>query len=268
MSLCWFLCPAFIWPVQPVTSNHSLAGCLMSRTTATSDFCRHTSFITKTCAICMTASVWFDWPVKAAVGAFSELWWIVGSGSMTLGDLKEKVDSIYRHCVKYKELRHNGHQCHCLTNPGSISNIFETFWLCFNGSLYIYSKKHTVRIKAYLVVKLTGGRWSAKTAAAVTELPLRLDDCQLGLSRAQTVRRAQRNCWDLTEERPWKKRGQEERWGERTFFESDTVYEEGITYKKLSHNILYILLHTDLLHSFWTSSYVQLELSRAVELIR
>lgn len=50
-----------------------------------------------------------------------------------------------------------------------------------------------------MVIKLEGGRGSAKAAAAVTQLPSRLDDSQLGLSRA--VRRAQRNHRDLTEER-------------------------------------------------------------------
>lgn len=58
--------------------------------------------------------------------------------------------------------------------------------------------------QAYLVIKLEGGRRSAKAAAAVTQLPFRLEDCQLGLLRA--VRRAQRNLRDLTNEREIQKK--------------------------------------------------------------
>lgn len=51
------------------------------------------------------------------------------------------------------------------------------------------------------MIKLAGGRGSAEAAAAVTQLPFRLGDCQLGLSSTITVRRAQRHCRDFTEER-------------------------------------------------------------------
>lgn len=46
---------------------------------------------------------------------------------------------------------------------------------------------------------MAGGRGSAEAAAAVTQLPFRLDDCQLGLSGTLAVRRAQRQRRDLTE---------------------------------------------------------------------
>lgn len=46
---------------------------------------------------------------------------------------------------------------------------------------------------------MAGGRGSAEAAAAVTQLPFRLDDCQLGLSATLAVRRAQRQRRDLTE---------------------------------------------------------------------
>lgn len=46
---------------------------------------------------------------------------------------------------------------------------------------------------------MAGGRGSAEAAAAVTQLPFRLDDWQLGLSATLAVRRAQRQRRDLTE---------------------------------------------------------------------
>lgn len=84
MTLCRFLCPAFIGPMQPVASHYSMMRCLMSRTTPMSD---HISFSMITRGVWMTAGVWFDWPMMAALGTFSGLWGIVCSGSMTLGNL-------------------------------------------------------------------------------------------------------------------------------------------------------------------------------------
>lgn len=47
------------------------------------------------------------------------------------------------------------------------------------------------------MVELTGGRWPAKAAAAVTQLPFRVDDCQWRISGTVAVRRAQRHRRDV-----------------------------------------------------------------------
>lgn len=47
------------------------------------------------------------------------------------------------------------------------------------------------------MVELTGGRWPAKAAAAVTQLPFRVYDCQWRVSGTVAVRRAQRHRWDV-----------------------------------------------------------------------
>lgn len=60
------------------------------------------------------------------------------------------------------------------------------------------------------MIKLAGGRGSAEAAAAVTQLPLTLDDCQRGLGGALAVRRAQRNRRDLAEERRRQTRGEKD----------------------------------------------------------
>lgn len=72
MLLLWFLCPAFIWPVQPVTSHRSMAGWLMGRTTAVSHFYNNSSFIIRNAGVWMTAvaGIWFDWPTVTAVWTF------------------------------------------------------------------------------------------------------------------------------------------------------------------------------------------------------
>lgn len=57
-----------------------------------------------------------------------------------------------------------------------------------------------VSAQTYLAIELAGGGGSAEAAAAVTQLPFRLDDCQLGLGATVAVRRAQRHRRDPTEE--------------------------------------------------------------------
>lgn len=47
------------------------------------------------------------------------------------------------------------------------------------------------------MVELAGGRWPAKAAAAVTQLPFRVSDCQWRVSGTVAVRRAQRHRWDV-----------------------------------------------------------------------
>lgn len=80
--------------------------------------------------------------------------------------------------------------CHnCLTFPGCVSR-FEACRSCFNGD--------NSQCQTYLLIKQAGGRGSAGAAAAVTRLRLRSEDCQLEISSTVAVRRAQRDCWDVT----------------------------------------------------------------------
>lgn len=58
---------------------------------------------------------------------------------------------------------------------------------------------NAAKAQTYLVVKLERGRGSAEAAAAVTKLPVRLANCQLGLSRP--VGGAQRKNRDVAERR-------------------------------------------------------------------
>lgn len=50
------------------------------------------------------------------------------------------------------------------------------------------------------MVKLTGGRWPAKAAAAVTQLPFGVYDCQRRVGGTVAVRGAQRHRRDVTVE--------------------------------------------------------------------
>lgn len=50
------------------------------------------------------------------------------------------------------------------------------------------------------MVKLTGGRWPAKAAAAVTQLPFGVYDCQRRVGGTVAVRGAQRHRRDVTAE--------------------------------------------------------------------
>lgn len=50
------------------------------------------------------------------------------------------------------------------------------------------------------MIKLAGGRWSAEAAAAVTQPPFRVYDCQLRVGGTVAVRRAQRQRRDVTVE--------------------------------------------------------------------
>lgn len=57
---------------------------------------------------------------------------------------------------------------------------------------------HNRQRQPYLLIKLAGGRGSAEAAAAVTQLRLRIQDCQLEISSTVAARRAQRHRWDVT----------------------------------------------------------------------
>lgn len=57
---------------------------------------------------------------------------------------------------------------------------------------------HYSQRRTYLLIKLAGGRGSAEAAATVAQLRLRVQDCQLEPVGTVAVRRAQRNCWDVT----------------------------------------------------------------------
>lgn len=76
------------------------------------------------------------------------------------------------------------------------------------GDIWWYSAKSRSPVSAQTYLKeLTGGRGSAQAAAAVTQLAVWLEDPQRTLGRAHTVRGAQGNSWDVTEE----KRGEKKR---------------------------------------------------------
>lgn len=76
------------------------------------------------------------------------------------------------------------------------------------------------------MVELAGRGGSAEAAAAVTQLPFRLDDCQLGLSSEVAVRGAQRHRWDAAAER---RRRRERQTGDRERKEQDEKYIQNMS---------------------------------------
>lgn len=183
MSLCCFLCPSFIRPVQPVTPHRSMMRRLIGRTTTMSDFDYDASFCVRACGVWLTVSacVWTECLVMAAAGTFSGLWRIVGSSSETLRHLKKEIKNITSSILKLNHKYsgvlkplfqwHIDGLCHCLINPGSILSVL--MWPCKSiQSIIQYS-----HAQSYLVIKLTGGRGSAEAAAAVTQLPVSQDVC-------------------------------------------------------------------------------------------
>lgn len=151
MSLCRFLCPAFIWPVQPMTSHRSVMRRLMARTTTMSNFHHYTTFSMRTGSVWMTvvAGVWFDWSVMTAVGTFLRMYWIVGNSVRTMRNLtmKNKIENIFRDkedSVLFKSFDWHKDYFH-LPNPESISNLLR----CSDSVLMvlqnIYPTQHTVQ---------------------------------------------------------------------------------------------------------------------------
>lgn len=136
----------------------------------------------------VAAGVWFDWAVMVTVGTYPVLLRFVGP---RLGNLKKKrrvetksqkwcllSSSYIGSCCSSDILSdYNNYFCLCLPNPGFTSNIF----VLMSPQISKLNSTQYIGAHAYLVIKLAGGRGSAEAAAAVTKLPIRLVNCQLGL---------------------------------------------------------------------------------------
>lgn len=171
--------------------------------------------------------------------------------------------------LKYSEW-HNDYIC--LPNPRSVSNLFETFWLSFNGSPYICPKQDTVQS----VLRHTWWySWQEED----------------GLPRLLQLSHSSPSDWMIVN---WAsvdptlsgghresagislRRGEEKRGKVRSgkFFQNEGAkvqsmklciqYMQKVIFIKLHSNILYLLLHTDLL--FWaiflTSSHIHSRIER------